>query len=156
METEIQSLSHDQNTMENTVASLTENIQSLENSNEELQERLVAIGLSTKEVLVEVEQYCGDHDVKDTWSDNDGDGDGDGDGDNEAKEPFLEKGVIEKKLEQVRTSCNRLSQRLTSVAQEKDELKRVSSPMHFERIRAHIECTMLIHWQFICILIELS
>ena len=112
--------------MERTIASQAENIESLEASSEELQERLVALSSSVEDVLEEVVQYCNvDGEVSPQWSRLESEGDGEGEGDPRGQRNLL-KGTIEDKLEQVRTCCNKLSRRLLSADQEKEELKRVS------------------------------
>jgi hypothetical protein len=121
---ELRSLCEEHETLERTIASQAENIESLEASSEELQERLVALSSSVEDVLEEVVQYCNvDGEVSPQWSRLESEGDGEGEGDPRGQRNLL-KGTIEDKLEQVRTCCNKLSRRLLSADQEKEELKR--------------------------------
>ena len=124
-------LSTGNQSLEEELADWRQKVESLENTNFDLQERLVAIGSLVEAVRSEISDYCPSAD--ETLCEVEGKVEEE----EEKVEYRIQENLIEGRLQLVMTGCSRITEDLSTLQHERDELQMVSIPFYVQYMCAH-------------------
>lgn len=119
LQKEVARLSSGSQSLEEELTGWRQKVESLENTNFDLQERLVAIGSLVDAVRSEISDYCP--------SNEEAVSEGEGEVEEEEKGDYrIQENRIEGRLQLVMTGCSRITEDLSTLQLERDELQMVS------------------------------